>query len=542
MKWLNLVDKLAKEESNSFVYKRVWIDKKEGDAARPLGVPAPEHRIYGHMFTRIIEAYLCGTDQYTSNQHGGTPRRGTMTYIRELAKRFTKHKRIYEFDLKGYFDHLSHKSITEMFQSKVILHYLSGVLKAKPTEYKLPATLSDHAYKEYESVRTQPFEDDWGVLSPTYEDMGFIGIHSWESILDSSGELLPEYEGVDPARFVPFSEMEEWDLAIAKAHKPITLSKTYKGLMEGEYLTQRIPNSIVGKIEMKEPTETDREEGRDNWKDLDLPDQGVPQGSSLGPVIASVLLGKVMPRDSLIYMDDGIVFLKDSDQRSTEQMNERYNQRVSTIMCEVNKSKSRILETSDLISKGLKIIGTRWIRTRELWTESFAVSSETRRGAKRLLFEPTRKETEKIFAEFLNSKVISPSKARLLRWYVRKGKLERIVGSELFKVAERIQVLGNILSRAYSPETSLEELKERIEYGIFKAELKLKSTEGSLGQRVINGCKTIVLETTEGRRAISPTLYNTRAICNNVLLRYLKGELPVRQLRVQGLRKKQKQN
>jgi hypothetical protein len=293
---------------------------------------------------------------------------------------------------------------------------------------------------------------------------------------------------------------------------------------------------------MKEPTETDREEGRDNWKDLDLPDQGVPQGSSLGPVIASVLLGKVMPRDSLIYMDDGIVFLKDSDQRSTEQMNERYNQRVSTIMCEVNKSKSRILETSDLISKGLKIIGTRWTRTRELWTDSFAVSSETRRGAKRLLFEPTRKETEKIFAEFLNSKVISPSKARLLRWYVRKGKLERIVGSELFKVAERIQVLGNILSRAYSPETSLEELKERIEYGIFKAELKLKSTEGSLGQRVINGCKTIVLETTEGRRAISPTLYNTRAICNNVLLRYLKGELPVRQLRVQGLRKKQKQN
>jgi hypothetical protein len=211
-------------------------------------------------------------------------------------------------------------------------------------------------------------------------------------------------------------------------------------------------------------------------------------------------------------------------------------------MCEVNKSKSRILETSDLISKGLKIIGTRWTRTRELWTDSFAVSSETRRGAKRLLFEPTRKETEKIFAEFLNSKVISPSKARLLRWYVRKGKLERIVGSELFKVAERIQVLGNILSRAYSPETSLEELKERIEYGIFKAELKLKSTEGSLGQRVINGCKTIVLETTEGRRAISPTLYNTRAICNNVLLRYLKGELPVRQLRVQGLRKKQKQN
>lgn len=530
MNWMKEVEKLASTESNDFVYKRVWIDKKEGDAARPLGVPTPAHRIYGHMMTRIMEAYLCGTDQYTNNQHGGTPGRGTMTYIRELAKKFLKHKRIYEFDLKGYFDHLSHKSITDLFLSKVILHYLSGVLKAKPSTYILPAEEDDKALIKYNILKKQAFEEDWGVMSPTPEDFGFIGIHSYS-------DIPPNTPVEELGNYVLFSEIEEWDQVIAKVTKPIELVKEYKNLMNEGSFTRRVGNSLHGEISVSESTEADRELGRDNWKDLDLPEQGVPQGSSFGPVLASVLLGKIMPKDSLIYMDDGIVFMKDSDLRDNETMNKRYNQRVSAIKCEVNPFKSRVLETSDLLTKGLKIIGTRWQRVRSLWSDSLRVSSETRQGVSRLLFTPTPLETEKIFAEFLNSNLITPSKRRLLRWYVFKGKLNRIVGSELFEVASRIKILGNILTKAYSPEVDLESMKAEIELGIFKAELKLRSSEGSLGERVINGMKTVLLETTEGPVKVKPTLYNVRAICNDVLLRYLKGELPVKALRVKGLRK-----
>jgi len=289
------------------------------------------------------------------------------------------------------------------------------------------------------------------------------------------------------------------------------------------------------------PSKKRKEKGRDKWKDLHLPDQGVPQGSSVGPVLASVLLGKVMPKDSLLYVDDGIVFMKESDSRNTETMNATFNRRVSKIMCEVNPEKSGVLETSDLITKGLKIIGTRWHRVgtqvRTIWSDSMKVSSETRKGVSRLLFNPSPLETEKIFAEFLNNNLITPSKRRLLRWYVHKGKLTRIVGSELFEVASRIKVLGNILTKAYSPQVDLESMKEEIELGIFKAELKLRSSRGSLGERVINGCKVILLETTEGPVRVKPSLYNVRAICNDVLLRYLKGELPMRSLRIQGMRK-----
>src|SRR5690606_10388809 len=49
------VTRLCMEESTNLEYKRVWIDKKKGDYARPLGVPTAEWRIYGHMLTRIME-------------------------------------------------------------------------------------------------------------------------------------------------------------------------------------------------------------------------------------------------------------------------------------------------------------------------------------------------------------------------------------------------------------------------------------------------------------------------------------------------------
>jgi len=518
--WLEDVEQLASTSSNEFIYKRVWIDKLPGDAARPLGVPTPCHRIYGHMMTRIMEAYLCGTDQYTNNQHGGTPGRGTMTYIKELAKQFLKHKRIYEFDLKGYFDHLSHKSITDLFQSKVILHYLSGVLKAKPSMYSLPEEWEDYASKIHNDL-----------------------LETKESIIDDLVEIMTPDPGEDDPAELVFAllqnEGDSPDDVLTKLMEEISefteleipLEAVYSSLMKGEQLT------LLDLLDQEKFTYMHRAFGRDKWKDLDLPEQGVPQGSSFGPVLASVLLGRIMPKDSLIYMDDGIVFMKDSDHRDTETMNESYNRRVSTIMCEVNRTKSRVLETSDLLTKGLKIIGTRWHRVRSIWSDSISVSSETRKGISRLLFTPTPLETEKIFAEFLNNGLITPSKRRLLRWYIHKGKLNRIVGSELFDIASRIKILGNILTRAYSPEVDLESMKTEIELGIFKAELSLKSSYGSLGERVINGCKTILLETTEGPIRVKPTLYNVRAICNDVLLRYLKGERPMRKLRVSGLRR-----
>jgi len=524
MHWLDEVERLASTESNDFVYTRQWIDKKEGDFGRPLGVPEAAHRIYDHMMMRIMEAYLCGTDQYTSNQHGGTPGRGTMTYVKELAKKFLKYDRIYEFDLKGYFDHLSHKSIIDLFQSKVIIHYLSGMLKAKPAAYALPHEWQDEAVRIQQEL-----------------------IETRESVIDDLVELMEPDEGEDDPTELIFAlfqeEGESPDDILAKlmteinllTEMEIPLSEVYASLMKGHRPT------LLDLMDQEKFSTLDRAFGRDRWKDLHLPEQGVPQGSSVGPVLASVLLGKVMPKDSLLYMDDGIVFMKESDSRDTEAMNERYNRRVSAIMCEVNPEKSGVLETSDLLTKGLKIIGTRWHRVgaqvRTIWSDSMRVSSETRKGVSRLLFNPSRLETEKIFAEFLNNNLITPSKRRLLRWYVHKGKLTRIVGSELFEVASRIKVLGNILTKAYSPQVDLESMKEEIELGIFKAELKLRSSRGSLGERVINGCKVILLETTEGPVRVKPSLYNVRAICNDVLLRYLKGELPMRSLRVQGMRK-----
>jgi hypothetical protein len=80
------VTRLCVSESKDLKYKRVWIDKKPGDAGRPLGVPTPEWRIYGHMLTKILEVFLEGKGLLTHNQHGGKSGYGVMTFLKELAK------------------------------------------------------------------------------------------------------------------------------------------------------------------------------------------------------------------------------------------------------------------------------------------------------------------------------------------------------------------------------------------------------------------------------------------------------------------------
>jgi hypothetical protein len=86
---------------------------------------------------------------------------------------------------------------------------------------------------------------------------------------------------------------------------PVDLLSSYATLQ----IRNRVSKVAGLNIEFKPVTETQREQARDSWKHLDLPNQGVPQGSSFGPVLASVLLGKIMPRNSLLYMDDGLIFL-----------------------------------------------------------------------------------------------------------------------------------------------------------------------------------------------------------------------------------------
>jgi hypothetical protein len=557
------VKEYAAEETNELKYKRVWIDKKPGDSGRPLGVPEFADRIYGHMMTRIMESYLCGTGQYSSNQHGGVPGRGVQTFIKALIEPFMKHKRILEFDIKGYFDHIKHSSILEMFKSKTIIHYLSGALKSKPTAYSLPEAEQDKAYQLYTERDLFSFfevsfrEDGMVDITPRNEQYGKFNL-----TLSFPPETRPVLINKELLRKLqPSLQTEDWRITytimgdlgtrIRLVHlatnwetdlytkepildiQRVTLAELYKQAMNFGFIEPENINPFS--IEKKTPTEEDRNIGRDRWKDLDLTEQGVPQGSSFGPVLASVLLGKLMPSNSLLYMDDGIIFLNSSP--SHKMIMERYNKLLATIGCELSPDKTNILTPKVLWRKGMKIVGLRMFK-RTLFTERLHIESDTRRGTIKPLFTLNSKQVEAGIMEMLKMKLISPSKSRVLNWQIEKGKLDEIYRSPLIELSDRLGLLGAILSRAYSPTVTAEEMKEQIEYGIFKAELKIKSARGSLGERLINMSKTILIEGTESKVHVKPNLYILRPIANNIILRYLKGDLPEKQLRVQGMRKR----
>jgi len=538
----------AIENRNELLYKRVWIDKKVADFGRPLGVPEMADRIYGHMMTRIIEAYLCGTNQYRKNQHGGVPGKGVMTYLRELAERFPESRHIFEFDIRGFFDHISHKAILDMFQSKFINHYLKGALTSRPKSYQLPTREED---KQVPKVPTYPIDEEevdefFAKMYEKYRDVIELKVPaillSEEAKADfdkAFGTRWREgWEGMDEEfdsgihdRNEKLETHQQWMIRINEmmTNKLLSLSaiQDYQRLAKGEKLM--IEDTLY-------ISERERELGRDAWKHLDLPTQGVPQGSSFGPVLSSVVLDKVLPKESLIYMDDGIIFL--GNKRTTDyRMITKINKMLEPIGCELNPDKSGILSTHILRRAGLKILGMRIKRT--LFNcAGMSLRSETRKGTVKPLFTQKGIDFSKMIFELYDRKLITVSKRKVLTWYLKAERLKGISQLSLIKLADSLGILGCILNRAVSPTTTLEEMKEEIEYGIFKAELKLKSSIGSLGERIINHTKALLIEGTEERVHMKPNLYTTRAIANDCLLRYLKGELPIRTLRVQGMRKR----
>lgn len=547
---LKKVMKYTASENNTLHYKRVWIDKKVDDYGRPLGVPYGEDRIEGHMYTRIIEAYLHGTNQIPANQQGGISKRGIMTFLKIFVDKFKRDERIFEFDIKGYFDHISHDAVLELTEnSKVITHYLKGALKSSPITYNLPPVDKDKAVIEYQKIQDNA-GDDFYIEDTTHIINSMVSQMPYEERLEYEMNRMsrPSNFSIEESGL---SMREIMDLCSFLEGKPLkdpdpldlfrSVEKDYKNLMEDKGFVPD-PLALFNNVNIvkQDFDEDERAKGRDSWKDLDLPNQGVPQGSSFGPIIASVLLGKLMPPEALLYMDDGLIFLGKSKVTVDDMIN-NVNRILKPIMCELSPEKCSILTTNNLLKTGVKIIG---MRIKRAFSTGISITSETRKGIKKPFFEFNKDNVTAMLREMYDRDLLTVSKYKILSWYTEKGKLDVMYKGPLVELAERLKILGTIINRAFSPAVDLEEMKREIQEGISRATLKLYRAKGSLGERIVsNGiyeCETLTpkeeLPPGELTR-VATSVFNCRSVANDILLRYLKGELPVRSLRVQGMRK-----
>jgi hypothetical protein len=93
---------ISKTLSSDLKFKRVWIDKKEGDYARPLGVPTPAWRCYSFMWMDHIEKFYKASGALQPWQHGGRSGVGVLSCYKQLIPRLRNENTIYEFDIKVF--------------------------------------------------------------------------------------------------------------------------------------------------------------------------------------------------------------------------------------------------------------------------------------------------------------------------------------------------------------------------------------------------------------------------------------------------------
>lgn len=90
--------------------RRVWID----DDKRPLGVPTLPDRIIGSMWSNLLEFYLWDSIKYN---HGYQTGKGSGTVWKQLLSRLIYYPYIWEYDLDGCFNRISHDSLARILRA-----------------------------------------------------------------------------------------------------------------------------------------------------------------------------------------------------------------------------------------------------------------------------------------------------------------------------------------------------------------------------------------------------------------------------------------
>jgi len=390
---------IIKHDSGDINFKRVWIDKKPRDYSRPLGVPTMEWRIFSWMKMEIIERYLKGANKLAPWQHGGRSGVGVLSCWKELLPKIQLSKNVYEFDIKGFFDNISHKSINSEFRFELgfMSDWIKRILQAKVKGYVLPPREDDPPLRAIDMRdKFEIIMEDFIALRPVLSDYDFYQAtgepvkNTW-SYYDQDPYVEDEMNRLGESPHSP-NRAFDWqyelpDLLDEKDAYQKGLRK--EELKQGvEELLQESGDSIgiglygltkySGFLQRKVMSDAERAKAREAWKKLAQVGKGVPQGLGTSPLISTFMTDMrftELKNNILMYMDDGLLFADTKEEMKKVIKELKASLRMMGLSIAKEKS-GWIKQEGVWLNKEPKFLGMRYL------VEENTIMSDTRGGTK----------------------------------------------------------------------------------------------------------------------------------------------------------------
>lgn len=489
---ISKVRKIARDTSCKLELKRVWIDKKVGDFARGLGVPKLHWRVYTFGINQQIETTLVAKDMLTPWQHGGRSGKGTHTAWEQIMFVLRDKAFIFEFDIKGFYDNIITKNVTPFLGEKMASRVQEIVDTTKPTEFKLPPKEADKAVQRYEEMEDLMFYDEFDPMDQNMDS---------EVIFDNRNpQDLPMPEEL----WTP--EEEE---AIKKAYKEansVNIRNEYKSLMEDKPM-YNLRDSYGEIVNFDEIMPGEREEGREEWKNLSQEGRGFPQGLSFSPILSTNALERALPEASsknlTMYMDDGLIY--GNTKSEVLQQKAHLEKALDKLGISLAPEKSGWIRENSVFVKDSRFLGIKIL-------EDGSLVSQTRAGTSRPFPQPLEREEYIKFCETLE---INASTARITYDDILKPK-----GKE--HVIWLGNVMGNILNYMYAPESSRNDQEWLIMEGRMKACKRILSNRHKTLTRLERYFPEPITRPGLGEKLEAVRLTSISSIASIRLLRYLR--------------------
>jgi len=467
---------ISKTLSSDLRTKRVWIDKKPDDYARPLTVPTPAWRSFSWMRMDHFEKFYKASGYLQPWQHGGRSGVGVLSCYRQLIPRLKESNTIFEFDIKGFFDNISHESIIKRFKETIgstTSTWIANILKSTPKEYILPEEEKDIALQTFRKSQSLPnanssiFDTKWKVT----EDHGIQSLHTgYQKILRG----IPT--GIDPLTLTEEEKKFYEDRqAVRDYTKYQVIVRDGGAYVEGDPMKiqqwieeQRSRKEVTNNFqELRSPEKPmERELARDAWKGLGQPGKGVPQGLGTSPFISTFLLDTYLyelgtdRKALLMYMDDGILFARSKVEM--EGYVKRLKELLGALGLEIEESKSKYAKIDGVWQGSIKFLGLRYL------PESDTLMSDTRSG------------TQVIFPAKLNWEDIRDMAAmnHLSIPYMRKA-FDRLINTQAYEAGLKNGFLGCLIAGSqYKEALPMEERKEEVRKGQASAWAAIERSSG----------------------------------------------------------------